>query len=126
MMVVIKITRCCLVVARNLPSKAVQGPALALESIDNVESCHCLTAGMLSVGDCIPDDVLQEDLEDTPGLFIDESRDTLDTTTASQSTDGWLCDSLDVVSEHLPVALGTSLSCSRKQSLRRGCQKQRQ
>ncbi len=34
---------------------------------------------MLGVGDSIPDDILKEDLEDTPGLLIDEARDTLDT-----------------------------------------------
>ena len=32
--------------------------------------------GMLSVGDGVTDDVLQEDLEDSTGLFIDEARDT--------------------------------------------------
>ena len=57
---------------RCLASKAVQGPSLALEGIDDIECCHCLTASVLSVGDCIPDDILQEDLEDASGLFIDE------------------------------------------------------
>ena len=32
--------------------------------------------------------VLQEDLEDTTGLFVNQTRDTLDTTTASKTTDG--------------------------------------
>ncbi|MCP4453099.1 MAG: hypothetical protein GY809_16685, partial [Planctomycetes bacterium] len=40
-----------------------------------------LPLGMLGVGDSITDDVLKEDLEDTTGLFVDEARDTLDTTT---------------------------------------------
>ena len=53
---------------------------------------------MLSVGECIYDHLLEEDLEDSSGFFVDESRDTLDTTSASQSADGWLGDSLDVVS----------------------------
>ena len=35
--------------------------------------------------------VLEEDLEDTTGLFIDETRDTLHTTTTSETTDSlWL------------------------------------
>ena len=101
----------------DLPTKSVQGSALALEGIDDIKCCHRLATGVLSVGDCIPDDILQEDLEDAPSLFIDESRDTLDTTTASQSTDGRLCNSLDVVSEYLSVALGTSLSCSKRSSV---------
>ena len=102
----------------DLASKAVQGPALAFEGIDDIKGCHSLTAGMLGVCDCIPDDILQEDLQDTPCLLINESRDTLDTSTASKSADGWLCDSLDVVSEYLSMALGTSLSCTKRHSVR--------
>ena len=109
-MVVIKITRCCVNV-RNLSSEAIQGPALALESIDNIKCCHCLPASMLCVGHCIPDDILQEDLQDTSCLLIDEPRNTLDSTSASKSADGWLCDSLDVIPENLSVTLSTSLSC---------------
>ena len=56
-----------------LASKAVQGPSLALEGIDDIKGCHCLTASVLSICDCIPDDILQEDLEDASGLLIDES-----------------------------------------------------
>lgn len=67
---------------------------------------------MFSVSDSVPDDILQEDLQNTPGLLIDEARDTLDTATASQAPDGGLGDALDVVPEHLPVALGASLAKS--------------
>ena len=54
--------------------------------------------GVLSVGDCIYDHVLEEDLEDSSGLLVDECRDWFDTTSTSQSADGWLGDTLDVVS----------------------------
>jgi hypothetical protein len=37
-------------------------------------------------------------------------RDTLDTATAGQTPDGGLGDALDVVTENLPVALGTALA----------------
>ena len=37
-------------------------------------------------------------------------RDTLDTTTTRETTNGRLGDTLDVVTENLPVALGSSLS----------------
>lgn len=37
-------------------------------------------------------------------------RDTLDTATTSQTTDGRLRDALDVVAQDLPVALGTALA----------------
>ena len=45
---------------------------------------------MLSVGDSVTDDVLKEDLEDTPGLLVDEARDTLDTTTTSETANSRL------------------------------------
>ena len=49
-------------------------------------------------------------LENTTGLFVDKARDTLDTSAASQSPDGWLSDTLDVVTENLPVTLCASLA----------------
>ena len=65
---------------------------------------------MLGVGDGITDDVLQEHLQDTTGLLVDQARDTLDTSPASQTADGGLGDALDVVTEYFPVTLGASLS----------------
>ena len=65
---------------------------------------------MLGVGDCITDDVLQENLEDTTGLFVDQAGDTFDTTSASQSSDGGLGDSLDVITKDFSVTFGASLS----------------
>jgi hypothetical protein len=54
--------------------------------------------------------ILQKDLENTSGLFVDKTRDTLDTTSTSETTDGGLCDTLDVVTEDLAVTLGAALS----------------
>ena len=93
-----------------LTSESVEGAALTLQSIDDVHGSDGLSLGVLSVGDGISDDVLKEDLEDSTGLFVDEARDTLDTTTTCQTTDGGLGDSLDVVTKHLPVTLGATLS----------------
>ena len=93
----------------QLASKAIQSASLPLEGIDNIHSSDSLPLGVLSVSDGIPDDVLKEDLEDSTGLLVDESRDTLDSSTASQPSDGRLGDTLDVVSQHFPVTLGTSL-----------------
>ena len=42
--------------------KSVQSPALPLQGIDNVHSSDSLPLGMLSVGDGIADDILQEHL----------------------------------------------------------------
>jgi hypothetical protein len=112
-MVVIRITRCFLGFVRRccLSSEAVQGPALPLEGVNDVESRYGLAAGVLGVGDCITDDVLQEHLEHPPGLLVDQARDALDPSTASQSADSGLGDALDVVPQDLPVPLGSSLAC---------------
>ena len=49
-------------------------------------------------------------LEDTAGLLVDETADALDSTTAGQTADGWLGDSLDVFTQDLVMSLGASLS----------------
>jgi hypothetical protein len=75
---------------RFLTTETVEGSALSLERVHDVEGSHSLSASMLSVGDCVTHDVLEEDLEDTSGLLVDLARDTLNTSSASQSSDGWL------------------------------------
>ena len=95
---------------RNLTAKSVEGASLPLESIDNVHGRHGPSLGVLCVGDCITDHVLQEHLENSAGLLVDEARDTLDSTTASQTADSGLGDALDVVTKDLPMTLGASLS----------------
>jgi hypothetical protein len=83
---------------------------LPLQSIDDIHSGDSLPLGVLSVGDSITNDVFKENLEDTSGLLIDEARDTLDTTSASQTADSGLGDTLDVVTQDFAVTLGASLS----------------
>jgi hypothetical protein len=65
---------------------------------------------VLGVGDRVADDVLKEDLEDAARLLVDEAGDALDSAPASKAADGGLGDALDVVAQHLAVALGASLS----------------
>lgn len=65
---------------------------------------------MLCVGDGVADDGLEEDLEYVTGFLVDEPRDTLDSSTTGQTTDGGLGDSLDVIAQDLAMALGSSLS----------------
>jgi hypothetical protein len=54
--------------------------------------------------------VFEEDLEDTASLFVDETRDTLHTTTTSEATNGGLCDTLDVVAKDFAMTLSTALA----------------
>jgi hypothetical protein len=95
---------------RRLTAETVEGTALALESINDIEGGDSLSLGVFGVGDSVTDDTLEEGLENTTGLFVDHGADTLDTSTASKTTDGRLGDTLDVVSKNLAVALGSSLS----------------
>ena len=96
----------------SLSTESVQGTSLPLQGIDHIHGGDSLPLGVLGVGNSIPDDILKEDLEDTTGLLVDEARDPLDSTPPCQPTDGGLGNALDVVSQHLPVPLGTSLSKS--------------
>ena len=56
----------CVVVGTpaRLATEAVQGPALPLQGIHHIKSGDSLAPGVLSVGDCVPDDVLQEHLQE--------------------------------------------------------------
>jgi hypothetical protein len=96
--------------SERLSTETVEGTALSLESIDNIEGSDGLSASVLSVGDGITDNVLKENLEDTAGLLVDQARDTLDTTTASQTADSGLGDTLDVVAQHLAMTLSATLA----------------
>ena len=51
---------------------------------------------------------LQENFENATSLLVDKTRDTLDTTTASKTTNGGLGDSLDVVTQDLAMTFGTT------------------
>ena len=88
-------------IAWRLTTEAVQGATLALECVYNIKGGDGLSAGVLSVGDGVSDDVLKEDLKDTAGLLVDKTRDALDTTTAGQAADGALGDAVDVALEEL-------------------------
>ena len=79
--------------ANSLTTESVEGAALTLESVDNIERGNSLSLGVLGVGDRVANHRLEERLEDSTGLLVDQARDTLDTTTTSQSTNSGLSDS---------------------------------
>ena len=92
----------------GLTAEAVQSASLPLQGIDHVHGGDGLPLGVLGVGDGVTDHVLQEHLEDTAGLLVDQAGDTLHSAATSQTADGRLGDSLDVIAEHLAMALGAS------------------
>ena len=71
---------------------------------------------MLSVGGSVTNHFLQEDFEGRApssgraGLLVNEVEDMLHASTTSEESNGGLGDALDVVAEHLPVALGAALA----------------
>jgi hypothetical protein len=93
-------------------AEAVEGAALALKSVDDVESGDGLSLGVLGVGDGVTDDVLEEAAEDGAGLLVDVGADSLDTTAARKSADSGLGNAEDGLLEGLlgSEALGTGLA----------------
>merc|ERR1719187_2425888 len=96
----------------RLSSEAIEGPALPLQGIHHVHGGHSLPLSMLSVGHSITDDILQENLQNTPGLFVDETTDPLNTTPSCKSPDCRLGNALDVIPQHLTMSLSTTLAQS--------------
>ena len=47
----------------QLSAKAIQSPALPLEGIDHIHGSDSLPLGVFSVGDRVPDHILQEHLK---------------------------------------------------------------
>ena len=92
-------------------TETVEGSALSLEGIDDIEGGDGLSLGVLGVGNGVLDNVLEELSEDNSGLVIDEGADSLDTTSSGESSDGWLGDTEDGVLDGLGgESLGSSLS----------------
>ncbi|KAG8129683.1 hypothetical protein E2320_016338 [Naja naja] len=94
----------------HLTTKSVQGTALAFQGIHNIHSSHRLPLGVLGVSHGIADDVFQKHLQHPASLLVDQARDTLHSTTTSQTTDSGLSNALDVISQDFAVALSASFS----------------
>ena len=95
----------------NLTAKSIQSTSLSLQSVDHIHGGNSLPLGVLSVGDRVPDHVLQEDLvmykstrayegrnltnlKNTSRLLVDQSRDSLDASPSRQPSDGRLSNAL--------------------------------
>jgi hypothetical protein len=53
---------------QRLSTETVEGSALSLQGVNDIERGDSLSLGVLGVGDRVSDNVLEEDLEDTSGL----------------------------------------------------------
>ena len=65
---------------------------------------------MPTVGHIVTDDILKENLEQTGGLLLDKTRDTLGTDMTSKTADGGLGYALDVITKDLADTHGPSVS----------------
>ena len=84
--------------SRRSAAETVEGSALSLESVDDIDGGDRLSLGVLGVGDGVTDNVLKEGLEDASGLVIDGARDSLDTSSSGESADSRLGDTKDASS----------------------------
>ena len=90
-----------LVEVRCSAAETVEGSALSLESVDDVESSDSLSLGVFSVHNGVADDVLEEGSENSAGLLVDVGRDSLHTTSSCESADSRLGDAEDALTESL-------------------------
>ncbi|XP_057564107.1 uncharacterized protein LOC130836112 [Hippopotamus amphibius kiboko] len=72
----------------SLASEAIQGASLPFERVHHVHGSDRLALGVLCVSDCVPNDVLQEHLQHTSGLLVNEAGDALDSPTPRKAPDG--------------------------------------
>jgi len=91
----------------NLASKPVQSPSLPLQGVNDIHGCDSLPPRVLGVCYCVANHVLEEYLQDSAGLLVDQPADTLHTAPASQAANRGLGDALDVVAEDLTVPFGS-------------------
>merc|ERR1719420_885703 len=93
-----------------LGSEAVDRLAVALQCVNDVERRHRLALRVLRVRDGVLHRLLEKLLENPTSLLVDETRDALDTTAASQAPDCRLRNSLNVFADDLAMALGSGLA----------------
>jgi len=56
---------------KRLTTETVESTALTLECVDDIERSNSLALGVLSVGNSIANDSLEEGLENTASLLVD-------------------------------------------------------
>lgn len=80
-------------------SKSIHCLSLSLESVDDILWGDSLTLGVISVDQRVANNNLEEGLEHFTCLWVDCRRNSLDTSTTSETADGGFCDA----SEHVFV-----------------------
>ena len=94
----------------DLSAKTIEGLSLTLDGINDIHDSTSLMASMIGVSNRVVDDILEEDLEHTTCLLVNETGDTLVTDKVGKTVDGGLGDALDIVAKDLAMTIGVSLS----------------
>ncbi len=97
-----------MVIRTCLSSEAVQSASLSFQRVHDVHGGDGLSLGVLGVSNGITDHVLQEHLQHTASLLVDQTGNTLDSAAASETTDGGFGDALDVIPQNFTVTLSAS------------------
>ncbi|GFR09664.1 uncharacterized protein TNCT_459151 [Trichonephila clavata] len=93
-----------------LTAETVKSTSLSLKSIDDVHGSYGFPLGVLGVSDGITDNILQEHFQDTASFLVNQTGNTFHSTTSCQTPNSRLRDTLDVITEHLTMPLGTTFS----------------
>lgn len=93
-----------------LTAETIQSTALAFQRVNHVHGSDCFPLCVLGVRDSVTNYILQENFENTTSLFVDEARNTFHTATASQTTNSWFCDTLDIITQNFPMTLRATFS----------------
>ena len=93
-----------------LVAVTVEGSALSLQSVHHIHSSHRLSLRVLRVRHGVTNHSVQERLQHRTGFVVDQTRNTLHTTSSRQTADSGLRDTQNVVTHHLAMSLRTSLA----------------
>jgi hypothetical protein len=110
----------------RLDTETIEGATAALKRINDIEGSNGFPLCVFSISHGVADNLksrlkpyntesmitytLKEVLQHSTGFFIDEARDTLDTTTTSEAADSRLGNTLNVVTQDFTMPLSTGLS----------------
>ena len=94
----------------DLTTETIQCLALSLQSINHIHCSHCLTTCMFCISYRITNNIFKKHLEYTTSLFINKTTDTLYTATTSKTTNGRLCNTLDIITKDLAMTFRASFS----------------
>merc|ERR1719499_1262270 len=84
--------------------------SLTLQGINHIKRRYSLSPCVLCVCDRISNHLLKKLLKDTSRFIVYQSGDTLHASTSRKTSNRWLRNTLDVISQDFSVTLGTSLA----------------